>query len=56
MSGPSDVARDARFNELPIERRLELLDDLNVQYVLISGIRTEKSNMGGGNGQMEVKP
>lgn len=46
MSGPSDVARDARFNELPIENRLELLDDLNVQDVLISGVRTEKSTIG----------
>ena len=40
MAGKSDVDRDARFNELPINLRLELLDDLNVQDVLVTGVRS----------------
>ena len=39
LAGRSDVDRDARFNELPLSVRLELLDDLNVQDVLVSGVR-----------------
>lgn len=43
LGGSSDIARDVRFNELPIGIRLELLDDLNVQDVLVSGIRSGPS-------------
>lgn len=39
LSGKSDVDRDARFNELPQSVRLELLDKLNVQDVLVTGVR-----------------
>ena len=44
LSGKSDVERDVRFNTLPIDTRLQLLNVLNVQDVLVSGWRSEISS------------
>lgn len=41
LSGWSDVERDIRFNTLPINIRLQLLDVLNVQDVLVWGTRLD---------------